>query len=634
MLTIHNLSFHFGGRALYENASLQIKPGDIIGLIGANGAGKSTLLRLIVGEYEPDGGQISMSKDCTIGFLNQDLLSYESESSILTVAMEAFAQQNAIQERIQEILNRLESDYSDALVDELTQRQAEFEVLEGYTMQARAESILEGLGFSTDDLQRPLKTFSGGWRMRVMLAKMLLQKPSLLLLDEPTNHLDLPSIEWLENYLQSYEGAVVIVSHDIEFLDRCIKTTVEVAMQQLIRYEGNYSFYRQEKALREDIQQKAFENQQQKIKQTERFIERFRSKASKARQVQARVKQLEKIDLVDEPISEEVAMNFRFTFGQQPGKVLLELKNFAKSYGDKEVLRDAEARMMRGDKIALIGANGIGKSTLLRIIHGSEPIQAGQRDLGHNVAMAFYAQHQLESLGLENTILGELQQSGTDRNEKELRSLLGCFLFSGDEVFKKIKVLSGGEKSRVALAKTLLSEANFLLLDEPTNHLDIQSVKVLVHALQNYEGSYLVVSHDRHFVNQIANRIWYIQDRQLKEYPGTFAEFETWRTKHNQELSAPTSTKNGHQTEAKPAKKKDKNQHPKQRQLENELAQLESQIESLETEKKQLESEMSLPSVYGNPHRLAQVHESFENVKVALQAANARWETIAETLEG
>ncbi|MEM6297881.1 MAG: ABC-F family ATP-binding cassette domain-containing protein [Bacteroidota bacterium] len=634
MLTIHNLEFHFGGRTLYDQASLQIKPGDLIGLIGANGTGKSTLLRLMVGEYLPDGGDISKSNDCTIGFLNQDLLSYESDQSILNVAMEAFERQNALNQRIQDILKKLETDYTDALVDELAKLQAEFEVLEGYSMQAKAEAILEGLGFKTEELEKPLRTFSGGWRMRVMLAKMLLQKPSLLLLDEPTNHLDLPSIEWLENYIQTYEGAVVVVSHDIEFMDRAVRTIVEVSGRQLHRYEGNYTFYKEEKALREDIQQKAFDNQQQKIKQTERFIERFRSKATKARQVQARVKQLERMDIVDEVISEEVAMNFRFTFGTQPGKILFEFKDFSKSYGEKKVLDEASALMMRGDKIALIGANGIGKSTMLRIIYGSEPIQEGQRKMGHNVEPAFYAQHQLESLGLENSILGELQQAGSDRNEKELRSLLGCFLFQGDEVFKKVRVLSGGEKSRVALAKTLLSEANFLLLDEPTNHLDIQSVRVLVHALQNYEGSYIVVSHDRHFVNQIANKVWYIEDQALKEYPGTYAEYNAWRHKREQQqnsIEEDTKSTSSKKKLKKPAPPKDDKE---QKRLQKELSKIEQEIADLEQQKADLETELAKPTVFSDPYKLNEVNEKFQKVEENLNAANERWEELAEEIEG
>jgi ATP-binding cassette subfamily F protein 3 len=395
-------------------------------------------------------------------------------------------------------------------------------------MQAKAEEVLEGIGFSTADLHRPLKEFSGGWRMRVILAKLLLEQPSLLMLDEPTNHLDLPSIEWVENYLRNYPGAVIIVSHDRRFLDNVITKTVEVTNQQLITYEGNYSFYISEKEQREEIQQNAFENQQQKIRQSERFIERFRAKASKARQVQSRVKALERMDLIEEVVNDTAAVNFRFTFNQPSGRHVITLNEVSKSYGDIKIMQHTTAAIERGDKIALIGANGKGKSTLLRILFGTEPVD-GERISGYNVITGFFAQHQLEALHVENEVLEELKQEGSGKTEQELRNVLGCFLFSDEDVFKKIKVLSGGEKSRVALAKTLISEANFLLLDEPTNHLDFISENILIQALQQYKGTFVVVSHNRHFVSQIANKIWYIENHEIKEYPGTYEEYEYWK---------------------------------------------------------------------------------------------------------
>jgi ATP-binding cassette subfamily F protein 3 len=466
MISISNISYYIGGRPLYEDASMFIRPNDKIGLIGLNGRGKSTLLKIINGDLSINSGSISKSKDCTLGFLNQDLLSYQSEDAILTVAMEAFKEAVDTQRQIEKILHKLETEYSDDLVDKLTRLQEKFEHLDGYTMQAKAEEVLEGIGFTTKDLHRPLREFSGGWRMRVMLAKLLLEKPSCLMLDEPTNHLDLPSIEWVENYLRSYEGAVVIVSHDRTFLDNVINKTVEVTNQQLVTYEGNYSFYLQEKELREEIQNNAYENQQAKIRQTERFIERFRSKATKARQVQSRVKALERMDMIDEVVSDTASVNFRFTFNQPSGRHVVTLKDISKAYGPLQILKHTSATIERGDKIALIGANGKGKSTLLRIIANTEPVE-GERTIGYNVIYGFFAQHQLESLHVENEILDELKQSGSSKTEQELRNVLGCFLFSDEDVFKKIKVLSGGEKSRVALAKTLISEANFLLLDEP-----------------------------------------------------------------------------------------------------------------------------------------------------------------------
>lgn len=627
MLSINNLSFYFGSRPLYENANLHIKPKDRIGLIGANGTGKSTLLRLIDGEYQPDGGTISRSGECTIGFLNQDLLSYLSNENILTVAMQAFERENELQRQIDKVLHQMETHYQDALVDKLARLQEEFEILGGYTIQSKAEEILEGLGFNTSDLQRPLREFSGGWRMRVMLAKLLLQKPALLMLDEPTNHLDLPSIQWIENYLTNYEGAIIVVSHDRQFLDNTVNTIAEVAQQNINVYAGNYSFYIEEKALRNEIQKGAYENQQAKIRQTERFIDRFRAKASKSRQVQSRVKSLARLDMIDDVIDETAKVNFRFNFKQQSGRFIMHLEHVAKAYGDKVILTNSHAVIERGDKIALIGANGKGKSTLLRIIAGNEPI-GGERRLGYNVNFSFYAQHQLESLHIENTLLDELKQAGTDKTEMELRSVLGCFLFSNEEVFKKIKVLSGGEKSRVALAKTLISEANFLLLDEPTNHLDMQSVNILIQALQQYEGSYVIVSHDRHFVSHVANKIWYIEDQQIKEYPGTVEEYEWWQSERQK------NTKNGNKSASPPVKEKkpvynedEKKEFGKQlKKVSARVEELEKRINDLEARKAATEQELSTSDVYGNSQKLEQANSNYQKINDTLEEAQQDWE--------
>jgi len=588
MLSISNLNFYFGSRALYEGASLHIKPKTKIGLIGANGTGKSTLLRLISGEYTPDGGTISKSGECTIGFLNQDLLSYQTDDSILHVAMQAFERQLELQIDIDKVLHKMETNYEDKDVDLLSKLQEEFERLDGYTIQSKTEEILEGLGFSTEDLSRPLRLFSGGWRMRVMLAKLLLQKPALLLLDEPTNHLDLPSIEWVEKYIHDYEGSIVVVSHDRYFLDRTVDNIAEVSNAKITLYPGNYSFYIEEKSLRNEIQKGAYENQQAQIRQTERFIERFKAKASKARQVQSRVKALDRLDVVDEVIDEKAKVNFKFNFGTQPGRFILFLEHITKAYGDKVILKNTSATINRGDKIALIGANGKGKSTLLRIISGSEKIE-GERRTGHNVIESFFAQHQLESLQVENNLLEELKGTGTTKTEMELRSVLGCFLFSGEEVFKKIKVLSGGEKSRVALAKVLISEANFLLLDEPTNHLDMQSVNILIQALQQYEGTYVVVSHDRYFVSNIANKIWYIEDYEIKEYPGSFDEYEEWQaSRGNGSSAAPKKVNEKPKPELAPVENT-----KKEPSNERQIAKLEAQIMELETAISAIENQMA-----------------------------------------
>ena len=659
MISITNLSYYLGSRALYDSASLHIKPNQKIGLIGLNGTGKSTLLRIINGDYQADGGTISKAGDVTLGFLNQDLLSYQTDDSILSVAMQAFARQNELQKQIDELLHEMETNYRDELVDQLGKVQEEFDALDGYTVQARAEEILEGLGFSTDDLQKPLRTFSGGWRMRVMLAKLLLQKPSLLMLDEPTNHLDLPSIQWVEKYIQTYEGAVIVVSHDREFLDNVIDVTVEVAGSKLNYYAGNYSFYLEEKSLRNEVQKGAYENQQAKIRQTERFIERFKAKASKAKQAQSRVKQLERMDLVDAVIDESARVNFKFQFSTQPGRHILHLDEVSKAYGPKRILTNADIRLERGDKVALIGANGKGKSTLLRIISGSEPVNEGKRELGHNVSFSFFAQHQLESLNVNDNMLEELKSANPNKGEGELRGVLGCFLFSGDEVFKKIKVLSGGEKSRVALAKVLLSQANFLLLDEPTNHLDMQSVNILIQALEQYEGTYVVVSHDRYFVSQIANKIWYIEDEQIKEYPGTYDEYEWWMEERKEEAgklgsvsTKPASNANGADVKAithaangsgksVDAAKSSSDEERKEwqrtlKKLTQQAEESETKIEQLEARKTRLETELADPTTYGDDKLMQAKNDEYRRVTAQISQLQDEWETAmleAEELE-
>ncbi len=637
MIAINNLSYFIGDRALYDNASLHIKPNDKIGLIGLNGKGKSTLLHLIIGNFQPTSGEISKSKDCTIGFLNQDLLSYQSEESILAVAMQAFERANELQGNIERILKKMETDYEDKLIDQLTKAQDEYEALGGYSLQSEAEAILEGIGFKTSDLSRPLKEFSGGWRMRVMLAKLLLQKPALLMLDEPTNHLDLPSIQWIENYLRNYEGAIIVVSHDRQFLDNVITSTVEVARQSLTQYAGNYGFYLKEKALREEIQKNAFENQQQAIKQTERFVERFRSKATKARQVQSRVKSLERMDLIEDVVDENVTMNFKFGFKQKSGRYIVELNNISKAYGDLQILKNTSAQIERGDKIALIGANGKGKSTMLRIIAGSEPVE-GERKEGFNVLTAFYAQHQLEALNLQNEILDELKQAGSNKTEGELRGILGCFLFQNEEVFKKIKVLSGGEKSRVALSKTLLSEANFLMMDEPTNHLDFLSVNILIQALQQYEGTFVIVSHDRHFVSQIANKIWYIEDEELKVYPGTYAEYEYWQSQREKKVAtSQEASKPAPKVKSSQPKPRDNEEEKELKRLKKELSTLEEKIEKSEKEVSQIEEELAKPEVFSNPDILGEKSQVHEKAKNALDSLQTQWEDFAtqiDALEG
>lgn len=632
MIAINNLTFEIGARALYDEANWHIKPGEKIGLIGANGTGKTTLLKIIVGAYSPTSGTISMAKDLKMGYLNQDLLSYQTDKSILHVAMEAFERQNQLHTEIEILLNKLETDYSEEVLHKLSDKQHEFEALDGYNIEFKAHEILAGLGFSEEDQKRNLMTFSGGWRMRVMLAKILLQTPDILLLDEPTNHLDLPSIKWLETYLQSYEGAIVIVSHDRYFLDRVVKKIVESRKGKLIPYSGNYSFYLEEKSLREEIQSGQYKNQQAKIKQEERLIERFRAKASKAKMAQSRIKALEKMERVDDVDDDNPSVNFSFKFSKQSGRHVVRMEHVSKAYPNLQILNDAHAVIEKGDKIALIGANGKGKSTLLRIVAGADKEFEGMAETGHNVTTTFFAQHQLESLHLENEILRELQAFAPKHTETELRSILGCFLFTGDDAFKKIKVLSGGEKSRVALAKALTADANFLILDEPTNHLDIQSVNILIQALQQYEGTLIAVSHDRYFLDNVANKIWYIENQQIKAYPGTYAEYEEWQSKRPPVIERPSTPVAKKQD--KPAEKSnvsdDKSKNLKK--LNQTLQQLEEKIADLELDVRNIEAELGNDTLYNEPAKLNAVNERYKIAKDNLHTAQTEWESLAEQI--
>lgn len=634
MISINNLTFLIGSRALYEDANWHIKPGERCGLIGANGTGKSTLLKIIVGEYAPSLGTVSMSKDLKVGYLNQDLLSYDSHNSILHVAMEAFERQNQLHDEIEVLLKKIETDYSEEILNKLSDKQQEFEALDGYSIEYRANEILAGLGFSTADQVRPLNTFSGGWRMRVMLAKILLQTPDILLLDEPTNHMDLPSIKWLESYLNTFEGAIVIVSHDRYFLDKIVNRTVESRKGKLTIYSGNYSFYLEEKALRGEIQKGEFKNQQAKIKQEEKLIERFRAKASKAKMAQSRIKALDKLERVDNVDDDNPAVNFRFKFSKPSGRHVIKIENASKSYPNIDILNSADGLIEKGDKIALIGANGKGKSTLLRIIAGTEGFE-GKCEIGHNVSVTFFAQHQLESLHLDNSILEELQSFAPTHSDTELRSLLGCFLFTGDDVFKKIRVLSGGEKSRVALAKSLTTDANFLILDEPTNHLDIQSVNILIQALQQYEGTFIAVSHDRYFLDNVANKIWYIEDQDINQYPGSYAEYEDWYTARQKQISLGTLKEVRKEKPVKDKPKPAPNDDLKKqlKKLNLQLLDLENQISENEKIVKSIETELAQENIYSDATKLKEANGRYNLVKQSLGALQMHWEEVAEEID-
>ena len=631
MIAINNLTFEIGARALYDDANWHIKPGEKIGLIGANGTGKTTLLKIIVGDYTPTSGTISMAKDLKMGYLNQDLLSSQADNTILHVAMEAFERQNQLHDEIESLLKKLETDYSEDLLHKLSDKQQEFEALDGYNIEYRAHEILAGLGFSDADTRRNLSEFSGGWRMRAILAKILLQSPDILLLDEPTNHLDLPSIKWLEGYLQAFEGAIVIVSHDRYFLDRVVNKIVESRKGKLTPYAGNYSFYVEEKGLREEIQSGQYKNQQAKIKQEEKLIERFRAKASKAKMAQSRIKALERMERVDDVDDDNPSVNFSFKFSKQSGRHVIRMEHVSKSYPNLPILTNTTAIIEKGDKIALIGANGRGKSTLLRIIAAADKKFEGTCETGHNVTQTFFAQHQLEALHLDNTILNELQTFAPKHTETELRSILGCFLFTGDDVFKRIKVLSGGEKSRVALAKALTADANFLILDEPTNHLDIQSVNILIQALKQFEGTFTVVSHDRYLLDNVANKIWFIEDQQIKEYPGTYAEYEEWQAKRPAKSANPTPApvkeiKKVENTAVQEDKSK------ALRKLNQEISTLEQSLASLKQDLSEIENTLTKPEIYGDVSKLSEHTIRYEEVKSTLNQTQVAWEALAEQI--
>jgi ATP-binding cassette subfamily F protein 3 len=641
LLGLQNVTFEFGARTIVEDATWHIQPNERIGLIGYNGTGKSTLFKVLTGQYSPAKGTIEKGKETSIGFLHQDLLGFDTEDSILEVALGAFEKVKQLEKELDAIALELEKTGDEDLAMEYSEKLHEMDVLDGYSIHHRTEEILQGLGFSNVDLKKPYKNFSGGWRMRVLLAKMILQAPDVLLMDEPTNHLDMPSIEWLEKYLIHYQGAVVIVSHDRFFLDRMVTKIVELYQQKLHFYTGNYSYYMQEKEVRIDMQKKAFENQQDYIRQNERFVERFKAKASKAAAAQSIVKRLEKLDRIEDVEIERPNMRINFAVEKQPGKIICTLKHVNKSFKEIEIVRNTGAEIDRGDKIALIGANGKGKSTLLRIIAGTETYE-GQREWGHNVVEAFYAQHQLEALNQNNDVLEELKDARSGKTDLELRSLLGAFLFSGEAVEKKIKVLSGGEKARVALAKTIVSKANFLMLDEPTNHLDIHSVDLLVESLNKYEGSLILVSHDRYFISRIANKIWEIEDKKIREFKGTYAEWEDWKERRAKaEAEAERLEKSKVKTEVKQAPVKVEKAVPKTldnetkkelQKIKSRFGQLETKLVELNSNKSTLEAVLADPSIYGDKNKFLLAEADYNKAVKELADANAEFEVVFEKM--
>ena len=522
MIQLDNISKEYPDGVLFSNVSLLIKKSMRIGLVGPNGSGKTTLLRLMLGKESPDEGSIQKNKGLSIGYLPQDII-IGTNRSILDEVLNSFPEIREIENKMEIVSSEIASNPTDTkklkILGDLQQR---FDSIGGWTIDKKAKEILGGLGFTTDQFQRDMDTFSGGWRMRVALAGILLKNPDVLFLDEPTNHLDLDATLWLESFLSDWKGSLVMISHDREFLNKSVNHIVEIDRTKVILYKGNYSSYRNQKQIRIEQQQAAYSNQQDMVAQTKRFIERFRYKNTKSRQVQSKIKQLEKLELIEEPTQNKKRLNIKIPVPDRSPLKVISLKNVSKNYGDISVYDNLNIEIERGQTIGLVGHNGAGKSTLLKMLAGVEPISSGTLRPGKDVTIAYFAQHQLEILNPNSTVFESLQSVSSGKNESEIRSYLGSFLFSGDSVSKLVRVLSGGEKSRLALAKMLIQPANLLLLDEPTNHLDMVSRDVVEAALKNYTGTIVCISHDRHFLNEITNTTYEIGG--MLEHNGNPAE--------------------------------------------------------------------------------------------------------------
>ncbi|MBS9768257.1 MAG: ABC-F family ATP-binding cassette domain-containing protein [Flavobacteriaceae bacterium] len=588
MLNAHNISISFGGSELFSDITFRLNAGDRVGLVGKNGAGKSTLLKIISGEQEYDVGTIAYEKEVKVGFLKQDV-DFEQGRTILEEVYTAFEEMMVVERRIAEINMQLaertnyESEEYHDLIHELDEQSHRYQILGGYTYEGETEKILIGLGFQKEEFTKTTETFSGGWRMRIELAKLLLQNNDILLLDEPTNHLDIESIIWLENFLKNYAGAVVVVSHDKMFLDNVTNRTIEIVSGRIYDYNKPYSGYLE---LRKDIREKQLQsqkNQEKEIKHTEQLIEKFRYKASKASFAQSLIKKLDKIDRIEVDEEDLSTMKIHFPVAVQPGKVVVDVEKVSKNYGENQVLKEIDLQVERGSKIAFVGQNGQGKSTLAKVIVGEIDYE-GQSNLGHNVQVEYFAQNQSEYLDAEKTVLETMEDASNDSNRTRVRDMLGAFLFRGEEVDKKVKVLSGGERNRLALCKMLLNPFNVLIMDEPTNHLDMLSKNVLKQALLNYEGTLIVVSHDRDFLQGLTTKVYEFKNHKLKEYLGDIDFFLTERNMENmrevEQKSAEGSVSKN--TSSKEAYLAEKEQEKENKKLRNRLSKVEKEIEKIE----------------------------------------------------
>ena len=586
MIQLENISKEYPDGVLFSSTSLVIKKGMRTGLVGPNGSGKTTLLRLILGEEEPDSGSIQKSRNLSIGYLPQDII-VGTKRSILNEVLDSFPAVRKLEKEMEKVSAELAEDpHNIKKIKLLGELQQEFDSLDGWTIDKKAKEILGGLGFPKDQFSRAMETFSGGWRMRVALAGILLKNPDVLFLDEPTNHLDLDATIWLESFLSDWKGSLVMISHDREFLNKSVNNIIEIDQSTVNLFSGNYISYREQKQLRIEQQQAAFSNQQDMIAQTKRFIERFRYKNTKSRQVQSKIKQLEKLDLIEAPTQDKRRINIRIP---QPERSPLRIANFkkiSKRFNDIIVYDSLNLEIERGQRIGLVGRNGAGKSTLLKILAGVEPISSGELLFGKGIDKAYFAQHQLEILNPKHTIFESLQSASTGRNEAELRSYLGSFLFSGGTVDKYVKILSGGEKSRLALAKMLLQPAHLLLLDEPTNHLDMVSRDVVETALKDYSGTIVCISHDRHFLNEITNITYEIGNGGVTIYSGNY-DYYKWK-KDSQTVEIV-------KTEQEPSKKK--SNYKEQKRIANRLRVLERKLRETEEESEINIKELQNPAI-------------------------------------
>jgi ATP-binding cassette subfamily F protein 3 len=647
MLSINNLSLQYGAKHIFRDVSAQVHSGERVGLVGVNGTGKSTLLKIMAGIQETDPGIVSRASWFTVAYLPQEIAMDLGDQTLYDEAEAAFDDVLAAQEELERIGEELAGlAENDPGINELLARQGELQhLLEGrdvFRIRPQIEKILFGLGFRPDDLEKPVHSFSGGWIMRLFLAKLLLQRPALLLLDEPTNHLDLDSLTWLEEFLTSYDGAMIIISHDRAFLDKVTGITWELSLGRLTVYKGNYSKYLIEKEQRLELERAAYNNQQAQIRQSERFITRFRSKSTKARQVQSRIKQLEKMERIE--LSEtERQVRFSFPPAAPSGRDVLTLEGVGKTYGDKVVFRDLDLALQRGDKLAVVGVNGAGKSTLLRIIAGLEEA-SGTCRLGHNVILTYFGQHQARELAGDLTLLDTVYHAATDMTITQVRSLLGAFLFTGDEVEKKVKVLSGGEKSRVALAKMLVRPASLMLLDEPTNHLDISSQEVLQEAMAQYEGTIIVVSHNRFFVNSFVNKVLEIRDGRATLHEGNIDDYLERRRREEEAARQQNSGSGAGRAEETASKKDKKNLRRARAQARQKMnARLgpwkkkseaaEKEIEAQEAVKAELEARMADPDLYSDQKAWAETSQEYAQVERRLERAYQRWEEAQEKIE-